>query len=251
MPEPTPPVPNPDPTPDPATPQRQPRGYFNQAQLEEIGVAEDVHLQAVKAPYKEELAKLDLDAEWLTGFGTAIAQARGKTAETGQSSDQRHAAKLNADGAERVLIVCLQKIQSAAKQKHRMLAEDDDPETNFPTDGYLIGQRLNPNRDGLLQNAEALILKAKADQLPGHKTDEELQPIRDALKDYRAAETGQSDAGGDAEADRIARDKLVKKITSRRCAVQNAIDGLYPYTDDDNAPVRRLFKLPVNRPFNG
>ena len=41
------------------------------------------------------------------------------------------------------LAAALQKIQSSAKQKHKMLDEDGDPATNFPTDGYLIGTRLD------------------------------------------------------------------------------------------------------------
>ena len=63
---------------------------------------------------------------------------------------------------------------------------DDDPTTNFPTEGYLVG-----------------------------------------------------------------RDKLVRKINSRRYAIQNAADRLYPYWNDDFDPARRLFKLPGNRPSNG
>lgn len=59
-------------------------------------------------------------------------------------------------------------IQSGAKQWHKMLAEDDDPNTNFPLNGYLIGGALDASRDDLIQNAEALIGKVKADKLPGY-----------------------------------------------------------------------------------
>ena len=49
----------------------------------------------------------------------------------------------------------------------------------------------------------------------------------------------------------IARDALVRKINARRIAIQHAADALWPYTDSDNGPVRKLVKLPVDRPFNG
>ena len=52
-----------------------------------------------------------------------------------------------------------------------MTEEDDDPATNFSTDGYLICQRLNPNRVILLQNAETLQGKAAAGALPAGVTD--------------------------------------------------------------------------------
>jgi hypothetical protein len=58
-------------------------------------------------------------------------------------------------------------------------------------------------------------------------------------------------AGKEAGEDRIVRDELIRRINSRRLAIQHASDGLYPYTDDTNAPVCKLFKLPVNGPFNG
>lgn len=43
--------------------------------------------------------------------------------------------------APALLGTALKRIQSAAKQKHQMLAGDGDSVTNFPTDGYLIGIR--------------------------------------------------------------------------------------------------------------
>ena len=66
-----------------------------------------------------------------------------------------------------------------------MLAEDDDDSTNFATDGYLIGTRLNISRALLLQNATTLQGKAAADALPGFGTPASLQIIADAIAAYR------------------------------------------------------------------
>jgi len=44
---------------------------------------------------------------------------------------------------------------------------------------------------------------------------------------------------------------LIARINARHLALQHAIDGLHPFTDDANAPVRHLFALPTDRPFNG
>lgn len=241
-------TPTPTPTPEP---HHRPRGYFNQAQLADLTLAEDIHREAIKEPFKTQLATKDIDAECLDRLGTLASQARAKITETGQASDQRRAAALHATGAERELIKQLQAIQAAAKQKHRMLEADGDPATNLPLDGYLIGSRLNPNRELLIQHADALIAKAKADQLPGYKTDAGLKPATDALKAYRDAAGGQSDAAEDASADRIARDELIRRINALRLAIQHAVDGLFPYTEEANAPARKSFKLPVDRTFVG
>ena len=227
----------------------KPRGYFNKAQLEDLTVAEDIHAAASAAGRAAAFAGQDITAEYLAGLATAIAQARAKTTETGQDADAGQAATLNAGDAEKELVVLLQKIQSAAKQKHRMLAEDDDPETNFPIDGYLFGKRLNISRALLLQNAAALKTKAESDSLPGFKTPADIQRITDAIQAYSGATSDQAEGDLEAGEDRGSRDKLIRKINARRIAIQHAADALWPYTGEDNGPVRALFHLPKSRPM--
>lgn len=242
---------NPPATPAAPAPKTQPRGYFNQAQVEDIQLAEDIATAAGADAHQTALATQEITAEYVAGEVGFIAEARAKMAETGQANSGQQPASLNADEAERALITVLQAIQSGAKQKHRMLAEDDDPATNFSTDGYLIGQRLNPNRALLLQNADTLKGKAGTDQLPGFKTPETLATIPAAIKAYKDATADHAEAEEDAAQDRIARDALVRKINARRMAIQHAADALWPYTAETSRPIRRRFSLPPDRPFNG
>ena len=237
--------------PVPPTPKTQPKGYFNQAQLDDIQIAEEILPPARDDDRKAALAGKDITDAYVTGLADAIKEARQKITETGQGADDRKAATLNADDAERNLITALQAIQAAAKQKNRMLEEDEDPATHFSTDGYFIGQRLNPNRAGLLQSAATLLTRARTDELPGYKTPESITALETTISDYQEATATQAERDQEAADDRIARDKLIKKINSRRMAIQHAADALWPYTDSDHAPVRRLFKLPLDRPFNG
>jgi hypothetical protein len=246
----TPPT-NPPATPVTPAPKTQPKGYFNQAQLDDIEIAEEIVPPAQDSTRTAALATKEITAAYVAGLDDAVKLARTQIAATGQGADKRKAATLNADDAERGLVTVLQAIQSAAKQKHRMLAEDDDPTTNFPTDGYMIGLRLNPNRAAFLQNAATLRGKATTDALPGYKTPESLAAIQTAIDAYKEATATQAERDQEAADDRIARDKLIKKINSRRMAIQHAADALWPYTDDDHHPVRKLFKLPLDRPFNG
>ncbi len=239
------------PTTPPPAPKTQPHGYFNAAQVEDIQAAEDIATAAAEDDAKTPLATRDITEAYVAGLSGFIVQARAKMAETGQANDGQQPATLNADEAERALITVLQGIQSAAKQRERMEQEDDDPATNFKAEGYLIGQRLNKNRALLLQNADTLLGKAKTDNLPGYKTPETIAAIEKAIGDYRKATATQQEQDEEAAQDRIARDALVKKINARRMSIQHAADALWPYTDEASRPVRKRFKLPLDRPFNG
>ena len=135
---PLPPVPGPtEPVVEDTAP--RPRGYFNQAQLDDLDLAESV--LAAARTHASALAARQVTADYLAGFAASLEQARAKITATGQAADKTGAATLSANGTERALVIALQGIQSAAKQKHRMLAEDDDPATNFSTEK--IRDRLN------------------------------------------------------------------------------------------------------------
>ena len=236
-----------DPTPTPTpTPVRK-RGYFNKAQLDDIDLAESILSAARKNA--EPLAKRKIDAAYLDGLGATITEARQRISQTGQSADAAQTANSNANAEERKLLTALQGIQSSAKQWHKMLDEDEDPSTNFPLDGYLIGSRLNPSRSGLLQNGSALIAKAKVDNLPGYD-DSEIAKVEAALAQYRGSETGSDEADAEQAGDRVDRDALIKKINTRRSALQHAADGLWPFTDEANTTQRVLFQLPLSRPLS-
>ncbi|MEY4570232.1 MAG: hypothetical protein RLZZ398_1671 [Verrucomicrobiota bacterium] len=60
------------------------------------------------------------------------------------------------------LAAALQKIQSSAKQKHKMLDEDGAPATNFSTDGYLIGTRLDARLSVTISRNTGRFLKSRA-----------------------------------------------------------------------------------------
>jgi len=239
------PVPAPEPKPD-DKPTRS-RGYFNKSQLEDLVTAETVLAAARKNAAA--LVKRRVDDKYLKGLEDAIKEARRRLTDAGQSVDAAQAANLKATGKERVLVIALQGIQSAAKQLHKMLAEDDDATTNFPLDGYLIGERLNVSRADLLQNAEALIAKATADKLPGYDDPADIKAVQDALIAYRGSETESDNADSDQVSDTTSRDKLMKTINTRRSATQHAADAIWPYTDEANAGQRKAFELPQNRPL--
>ena len=123
-------TPTPPPTPAPEPKPTRSRGYFNKSQLEDLDTAETILASARKNAAA--LAKRRIDDKYLKGLEDATKEARRRLTEAGQSADAAQAANLKATGKERVLVIALQGIQSAAKQWHKMLAEDDNGTRCWP-----------------------------------------------------------------------------------------------------------------------
>lgn len=224
-------------------------GYFNQSQLEEIALAEDVLAAGEDDKFAAALDGEGITADYLKTFAGRIAEARRRSTATGQTRDSARAATTHATGTQLALVEALQGLQSAARQKARMAQDPDDPTEPFTTDGYLIGERLNPSRAALLQNADTLLAKATADQLPGYPA-AKLTKVAETIQAYRDDKTEQAGAQQTQESTRIDRDALLRRITSRRLAIQHAADRLWPYTRPVNRPIRKLFGLPLSRPMS-
>ncbi|MEO5917911.1 MAG: hypothetical protein ABIS50_27000 [Luteolibacter sp.] len=233
-------------TPTPAA-APQTRGYFNKAQLEDLDLAETV-LAAARANAAD-LIDWDITSAYADGFDGVITETRKRAIESGQNAeDSKTATGLTGEAASH-LHTALQSIQSAAKQKHKMLAEDGDPATNFPTDGYLIGSRLNGSRAILLQSAETLIARATDDNLPGFKTPEKIDAVSTLLTAYRGKSSDQQETTRDKEIARLDRDDLIHVLNTRRSAIQHAADSRWPWSNEANRPIRKTFGLPLTRPL--
>lgn len=238
-----------DPTPPVTTPadSNNKRGYYNKAQLEDLALAESV--SAATASYPDELTEQGILPAYLTGFSAVITEARRRASDSGQGGgDSKNATAAVGTAAEK-LHTALQKIQSSAKQKRKMLAEDGDPTTNFPTDGYLIGVRMNASRAVLLQSADTLIARIKADDLPGFNTPKKITDVEDLLASYKGDKSAQTDAIKEKELARLDRDDLLHVLNTRRSAIQHAADAIWPWNDEAVRPIRKTFSLPLTRPM--
>ena len=240
---------NTDPTAVSAAPATVPhaRGYFNKAQLEDLALAETV--LAAATANAADLTEWDITTAYADSFAAVIAETRQRASESGQNTEDSQTATTETGAAATALHTALQSIQSAAKQKHKMLAEDGDPATNFPTDGYLIGSRLNGSRASLLQSAEALIARATADGLPGFKTQAKIDAVSTLLTAYRGRSSDQQESTRDKEVARLDRDDLIHVLNTRRSAIQHAADGRWPWSIEANRPIRKTFGLPLTRPL--
>ncbi len=235
--------------PAPVTPAAAPqaRGYFNKGQLEDLALAETV--LAAATTNAADLIEWDITTAYAAGFADVITETRQRASKSGQNAeDSENATSLTGEAAT-ALHTALQSIQSAAKQKHKMLAEDGDPATNFSTAGYLIGSRLNGSRAGILQSAETLILRATDDNLPGFKTPEKIDAVSTLLTAYRGKSSDQKETTRDKEIARLNRDDLIHVLNTRRAAIQHAADGRWPWSIEAHRPIRKTFALPLTRPL--
>ena len=239
-----------DPTPPTApveTKIPQTRGYFNQAQLDDIALGESV--LAAATANKPALADRDIDEAFLTRTTDLTGEARLRASRAASESDDSEEATLASSKTAAALYTALQGIQSAAKQKHRMLAIDGDPATNFSTAGYLIGSRLNGSRANLLQNAATLITRITEDSLPGYKTPAAIKAVEDLLTAFREDKAAQQETTRTKETARLDRDELIELLNNHRSAIQHAADAIWPWSNEANRPTRKTFALPLTRPL--
>ena len=113
----------------------------------------------------------------------------------------------------------------------------------------LFGTNVTECRPAMEQGSQSLLSKMESERLQGLDT----QFITE-MGEHRKAYVGRNGAQGatesTAQTQRLKRDALIESIKDFRIEIQYAIDAEYGPGDPANAPARREFDLPVNRPFN-
>jgi len=237
------------PTPPPAagngseTPKKkQAKGLFNKEQLAALATATEVATAAQEPDHKAALAKQGITDTWLTAFTTKVTQTNAKVIEANSEQEDSEDETSEAKDSREKLTALLRNLQKAANQKYRMLATDDDPETNFDPRGYLVGKPLHPNQQGFLAIARALSAKAKTDDLPGVGTTE-ITTLDAAIEQHAADLAAQPKGRQDANQATAQRNALIETINSHRIALQYAADRAYPPGGPLTAPSRKRFHL--------
>jgi hypothetical protein len=237
MPDPTPP-----PTPEPEK-NKRPRGILNQAQIQALTKADQICLAAKKGAYAPKLSGREIEPGFVDTLLDDIKSARKKASDAVHGTSGKESSSLSEDNTEKELVIALQEIQSAAKQKY---ARTDPPRLQ----DYYVGTRLNANRAMLEQASQGMINQLQNDTLPG------ITPIKIAnLETMRQAYVGANATQGDmqsgATTDRRSLEDMIHSITDRRVTIQFAADAEWPYSDDMNHAIRKEFYLPLSQPFNG
>ncbi len=234
-----------DPTPIPTPASKRTRGNMNHAHVAALAEAEQLCLKAQKAAYATPLAARQIDAAFVTTLANDVKTTRDKLANAVEGTTSKTTDTVGESNAEQNLMLALQEVQSAAKQKygrsqHTLLAD------------YHVNTkpRIDSSRAMLEQGAQNIIKKLGSDTLPGITAAKvgNLVSLRTAYVNSKGTQTGDQ---SDATSARKQLADLIHSITDRRIQLQHAADAEWPYTNAANAGIRSEFQLPLSRPFNG
>lgn len=248
MTEPT-PSPAPTPAPTPAVKTRK-RGIGNLKQQKSLTLAEAVCTAAAQPEYAGILdTGHEITPDFIAELADDCATARGDLGQIVEKAVAKGMATGTKTGTKKALIRAIRAIQAAARQKYSgsqplMLKE------------YYIGEKIDATDQSLEQVGTAISdlisppagSSTAADVLPGVNA-AKISALANAVTAYTAAWSAQTAAKSDKEKGHLTVSSLIDSIDDRRRQVQFAADGEWPFDVAANAPIRREFGLPVNRPF--
>ena len=111
---------------------------------------------------------------------------------------------------------------------------------------YFISQPIASSRATLEGATDAILEVIKTDALPAIQA-AEVTAVVNALRDYRAIQTTQTGAQGDATGQRTDLETLVGEIADARREIQYAADTQWPSDNPANRATRIEFKLPPDK----
>ena len=231
--------PTPTPTPAPKTPQTH--GDLDKSLLADIKLGEDVAAAAQDPDHAARLVSEEqIDAATVANLVTLTVDARTLAGQVVTAKKARNTATATEVAAQKTLVKGLRDIQQRAKAKFT-----DKPKRS----AYCINQEnFGHDRSILEQDATNIINLGEADALRG-LTPAKIAAARAALAAWKQtdvdegkAEETQSTLLGQLQA-------KVDAINTARHDIQLAADTCWPASDTTNAPVRRAFKIPTNKPI--
>jgi hypothetical protein len=203
--------------------------------------AERICLAAKQDKYSAVLARQQITPEQLTAYLASIISTRNQTASVGDANAVAEGATLSEADAKKLLVADIRKVQAIAKRKHARKSPQELPK-------YLVGTNVTESRPAMEQGSQTILNKLESDRL-GLDT-QFVTNMTAHRQAYVGGKVTQGASESDAQKERLARDAQIEAIKDFRIEIQYAIDAEYGPGDPVNAPVRREFDLPVNRPFN-
>ncbi len=234
-------MPDPTPTASEAAKKKVTRGPVNQKHVDALDKASLVTTAAKKTDYAAKLAESEINADFVDQLVSDVAATSARIGKAGDlTSDVRVATAAEAQ-AQQSLLSGIKGIQAAAKQKYARTTPQQMKD-------YYVGEDIDSSRARVLQVADAIIAKLVTDTLPGVNA-AKVTALKSMRAAYFGANAGQTGTQSQASTERNTVEDAVKSVTDRRIAIQFAADGIWQSDNKANAPIRREFQLPVDRPF--
>ncbi len=211
---------------------------IREAVLDEVTLANDVAIAGRKPEYLSRLLEDALEEPQLVDLEEAVKTVRGLiTTVGGKRSDTRHSTR-EQNKLRDALLIQLGKVRALAKKVY----ERGNPRRA----DYYIGKQVDKSRAFLCQVSESMITHAKTD--PVLKISPRLlTAFQGAFDAYMAERNNQTDKRTEASEEIQALSEAAKELAVLRRAVQYAADATWPAREKLHAPIRREFRLPINR----
>ena len=232
---------DPTPTPTPKKPHR-PAGPINQRLLDDIKRGEDVAVAALDIVWAAALTAEGVATTASADLTQLCTDARTLGGQLVTATQVKESATQTELGAFKALMTALRGIQDRAKRKFAGDAANQK--------AYFIGlETFGDNRTTLEQDAQTIIDRATADNLPG-MTPAKLADATTELGLWKQADAAQTVAVNAHATLQTQFEAKVAAINGARRDIQIAGNTAKPYTDPANAAARRMLKLPPTTPYN-
>lgn len=232
------PDPVPTPPPAPAKPKRT-RGPINQRWLDELSESAELTATTAKAKFAAKMADEGIDAAFLTGMNTALADAQKWVAAATGSTSSKGTVTDDEEALKKALLKAIGVIQNRAKRKYTKVGDPG-------LDKFFVNKGIEAKRSLLEAAAAAIIETLKTETLPKLKTTE-VDTLKAALAAYLGIQGDQTGAQGSATTSRSDLGATVAEVAGLRRQLQLAADLLWPADEPENAGTRGEFKLPPDK----
>lgn len=227
--------------PTPAPPKtRRVQSAFNKKTMAALDECEEVAQSAQIAPYADILnvkykitparvaALLDKIAQCETLFGTARTSNLGSQTQTEAK-----------DAAKEDIIEAIDEFRTGARLSFQTDAE---------LSAFAVGVDIEKNESILTQLAQSILDNPASPTLTGIGPDE-IATLQSALTAWKTASQNQLSHSASGQGNRAQAGQLFDEIEDEARRIKIAIDGKFSYKKPDSTEARKLFHLPLNRPF--
>ena len=217
---------------------KQPRSEVRKECLDEITLANEIVTAAEKPAYAAALLEGGIDAAAVAALKPLVGKARDLAKDTGGKKTAKKTATLGETKLKKALVLQIGRVQSLAIGKY----ERGDPKR----EDYYIGKKIDNSRAQLEQAALNVLTRATADtklKAPAAL----LAKLAAANTAYLGAQGEQTGKTTDATTTRESLEAIINEVETARRDIQSVADATWPALEKVHGPIRKEFKIPLNR----
>lgn len=232
------PAPAPGDEPEGSKKPKRPRSEVRKEFLDELTLATEIVTAAEKPAYAPALLEGGIEAATVAALKKLVDDARKLAEATGGKTTAKKTATLGEAALKKALVVEIGRVQSLANGKYKR--------GNPKRDDYYLGKKIDGSRSQLEQTARNVLDRATADtklKVPAAL----LAKLAAANTAYLGVQGEQTDKDTDATTTRESLAAMVKEVEEARRGIQSVADATWPALEKVHSPIRKEFKIPLDR----